>query len=108
MEEVFNNFTDSHLIYNGESHFSKDTVDPIEDNGDFEINPYENLGRGSKGFYIKGNEVNWDSKLSTSLNALKCEYIIQDLHRKTKNNEKKIIYNLIHIRSIEPLINSII
>ena len=72
------------------------------------IYPYEKLGGGSKGFYIKGYEVNWDYKLGLSFNALKCGDIVQYDNVQTMNNEKIRIRYVSHIRSITPFINATI
>ena len=64
------------------------------------IHPYEKLGGGSKGFYIKGYEVNWDYKLGVSFNALKCRDIIQYDNGQTTNNGKIRVRYVSHIRSI--------
>ena len=44
------------------------------------------LGEVSKEFYIKGCEVNWDTKSIVSLNEMKCKYIIQYHHVHTMYN----------------------
>ena len=44
------------------------------------MHPYKTLFGVSKGFYIKGYEVNWGSKFSVSYYVLKFKNIIQ-VHR---------------------------
>ena len=95
-------------MYNGEYNLSKETVDSIKDNVTFDIHPYETLGGGSKGFYIKVYVVNWDYKFNISLNALKCKDIIQYNNRHTQNHVKRRIRDVSHIISIAPFINAII
>ena len=70
------------------------------------VHPYEKLGGGSKGFYIKGYEVNWDYKLGVSFNALKCRDIIQYDNGQTMNNGKIRIRYVSNIISITPFINA--
>ena len=102
VEEISIHFQYQEFISNVESYLSKETIYPIEESVSVCIHPYGKLCGGSKGLFIKSYKVNWDSKLSGSLNKMICKDIIQIHYEKTR------ICAVNHIRSIEPFINVII